>query len=106
MLDIFCIMDTSEIGENCKEDDYLDSLSIIEYRSLSCVFENSKNLELDFLEDTRLYRDEVKVMLEICKDCQKTLEKKGNFGNTIYKKLEIIFEKALEKKCGIIAYCD
>jgi len=106
MLDLYHISDSTENYADVKQEDYLGSLNLAEHRSLSCVFQNYKHLSLKFFEDTRLYSHQAKLMLEVCKNCQASLIKKGNTGNILYKKLIIMLEIASEKKHGIISFCD
>jgi len=91
-----------KLGREC----FLGSLNMTEHKSLSCVFQDPNGFDLHFFRDTRLYSKHVEMMLNICRECQKSLERSGNIGNTIYKKLMQMLEIAVEQGHGVVAICD
>ena len=85
---------------------FLGAIDMVEHKSLSCVFKDPKGFDLHFFQDTRLRNKQVETMLAICKECQSSLEKSGNSGNIVYKKLMKILEMATAKREGIVAIAD
>jgi hypothetical protein len=105
MLDVYRIPNTMPL-EVCNRDDYLGSLSMIEHKSLRCVFQDPRSIPISFFDDTYLTPAQVQAMLKICHTCQASLVAKGNLGNTIYKKLMGMLEDAAARGYGMIFVCD
>lgn len=112
MLSIYRIPDTlgdeelkKELG-NINMDQFLGTIDMVEHKSLNCVFKDPKGFDLHFFQDTRLRSNQVEIMLKICRVCQSSLEKSGNSGNIMYKKLIKMLEMVNTKKEGIVAIAD
>lgn len=96
------------LEQNPEEPDlpYIGSLSLVEYRSISGVLKHPRGFKIGFFEDTRLDSQELRVLLEICQECQQELLKAGNLGNMAYSNLYRLLMLAVERGEGILFLCD